>query len=560
MKSLFKLKPFEIIYFPVAPCNQGKPETITFVYYHLKGFEWDFHVDICDPNGIFLKRLAYVNDPKTEIDQHIQRVPKGFIFRNNWPFLLIETYLRKALKKLKFQQRTYDFDGFELKEDYKIRIINRTASIKFLKAPILNVPNPAPTVDLRFPKNDTFFYFNHSSAFPGSEIELRISGPTPALAGSLVNVVAPSDTLLKFEVQNVVEQEMTPYMFKLGCNWKASHILKLPENLPSGLYAIGLNDGQKTINCPLVVKSHLKSKILVVAATNTWQAYNYWGGGSIYDYFIKDGSRRERSHMVSFDRPNPEADPFKPTRSVNLDGQLLANAEVPLYKWLTKQKFTYNVISDEDLHNQGKVPDGTSLVILSNHSEYWTAPMYDALETHLKGGGHLLNLSGNAIYWKVVIKDNQMEVRKNHSMHTLIHEPGGNWASLGRPESSILGGSYTLKGWHTYAPYKILDQKHWLLEGTALKNGDLIGDGGKHFGPASGWECDKRDAYSPPNVEIIAKGTNPKNGGAEWMIHQRPEGGWVMTTSSISFNGALEDTIISKILLNYFKKIMLSPF
>src|SRR5205085_9867449 len=42
-------------------------------------------------------------------------------------------------------------------------------------------------------------------------------------------------------------------------------------------------------------------RLLVVQSAMTWQAYNDWGGGSLYDG--DDGSFGDRSLAVSFDRP-----------------------------------------------------------------------------------------------------------------------------------------------------------------------------------------------------------------------------------------------------------------
>jgi hypothetical protein len=559
INKLYVIKPYGLKFFPIEFDSKTKFETLIFFYYHLKGSEWDFYIDICDEHKNFLKRLAFSSNPKTEIDGFIQKIPKFFGFRWGYPFLFFETFLRHFFNKLRFSKRVYDLNALEIKDGYFIRVQNRTSSYKFIRQPFFNGCINNPKVNLQFPLDATHFYLNKVAAFPDETVSIKISSKKQILNAFLVNALFPEKRVLNFTINNACEQPYTAYMFRDGCNWKDTTTFHLPKNLISGLYAVGIDDGEKVLHAPLVVKSIEPKKILVLSATNTWQAYNFWGGASIYDYFVEDGTQRARSHIINFDRPNPEADPFKQTRSWKLDGQLLANAEVPIFKWLSDNKLDFHAFSDQDLHTLEVIPDKTELVILSNHSEYWSKPMYDALEKHLKRGGHLLNLSGNAIYWKVVIKDRKMEVRKDHSMHTLVHEPGGNWASLGRPESAILGSSYTLKGWHTYAPYKVINANHWLFEGLNVALGQLIGQEGKHFGPASGWECDKRDAFSPPNIEIIAKGTNPKHGGAEWMIHQRPEGGWVMTTSSITFNGALDDAIITGVLKNFFSKLQIHP-
>ena len=59
--------------------------------------------------------------------------------------------------------------------------------------------------------------------------------------------------------------------------------------------------------------------------------------------------------------------------------------------------------------------------------------------------------------------------------------------------------------------------EHWVFEGTALRKGDRFGTRMLHarYGDgASGHETDKISPSSPKNVELLAKGLNPDDGGA----------------------------------------------
>jgi hypothetical protein len=58
--------------------------------------------------------------------------------------------------------------------------------------------------------------------------------------------------------------------------------------------------GQRFV--PLTVRDDASRAALVVQnAVTTWQAYNLWGGRSLY--VGPDGSLETRSRVVSFDRP-----------------------------------------------------------------------------------------------------------------------------------------------------------------------------------------------------------------------------------------------------------------
>ena len=75
-------------------------------------------------------------------------------------------------------------------------------------------------------------------------------------------------------------------------------------------------------------------------------------------------------------------------------------------------------------------------------------------------------------------------------------------------------------------------------------------------GGASGHETDKRSASSPPNTRLLAKGTNPDEGGSEIIIHQPGEGA-VFSVGSITWVPALfTDEKVSKITNNVLKRFL----
>src|SRR5258707_9794418 len=75
------------------------------------------------------------------------------------------------------------------------------------------------------------------------------------------------------------------------------------EGWPEGAYLLRLdaaNGHQRYV--PMIVRSaNARGKLLMVHAVATWQAYNLWGGYSLYQG--PNGSYDTRSLVVSFDRP-----------------------------------------------------------------------------------------------------------------------------------------------------------------------------------------------------------------------------------------------------------------
>ena len=115
----------------------------------------------------------------------------------------------------------------------------------------------------------------------------------------------------------------------------------------------------------------------------------------------------------------------------------------------------------------------------------------------------------------------------------------------------------------TAAPFRVIDASHWVFAGTGLNNGDLFGHQTLHEripGGASGHETDKRSASSPANTVLLAKGTNPDEGGSEMVIHERDHGGAVFSVGSITWVAALfVDDAVSTITRNVLLKFAGRP-
>jgi hypothetical protein len=180
--------------------------------------------------------------------------------------------------------------------------------------------------------------------------------------------------------------------------------------------------------------------------------------------------------------------------------------------------------------------------------------MIDRLEAFLQGGGSVLNLSGNVVWWKVTLRGDQLECRKDRGVHTQTGERGGKWKDLGRPSGPILGVRSDPRGIHTFAPFRVLRPDHWLFRGAGLEEGDRIGVDGLNEGGASGGEEDKVDAQTPATAVHLAHGLNPGNGGADIVFFETPQGGGVLSAGSISFCGSLVvDPALQTLVLNFLK-------
>lgn len=408
-------------------------------------------------------------------------------------------------------------------------------------------------------------YTDKISYLPGEIVKLYAHTLSSKLEVELIHHLS-KDTVIR-TIKNVCskKQDYTSCSFKYGCNWSPSLYLKLAEDLPSGFYSLKLMSDKQIFYVSFIIRPTPSSpnKVLVLASTNTWQAYNSWGGASFYRFNNENPCNLKIAEFVNFHRPNYAVTP------ITANGAHLLNAELYVTKWLEQHQFNYDVISDDELDTDSTILQRYKVLIINAHAEYWTAAMYDHVENYVNHQGNLMYLSGNGMYWKVTKSGDTMECRKYREQHAQTGEKGGLWRDLHRPESAILGVQYDRKGIQTYAPYQVLLPNHWIFNGTNVSTGQLFGQysltGDIKGSGASGHETDRITSFSPTNTIVLAHGTNPSvpdstdfgAGGADMTFYEHPAGGGVFSVGSISFGGSLPvDSICSKITQNVLENFL----
>jgi hypothetical protein len=309
-------------------------------------------------------------------------------------------------------------------------------------------------------------------------------------------------------------QATPPDAWRDGCGWAESFNLSIPDGWPSGLYSARCTAESGTISdIVFVVRpgSGPRGDFAVLANTNTWNAYNAWGGQSKYSNGFK----------MSFERPNPGASPVD-------DGQVnhLTRAELWMLNWLEDQGYKFDVYSDLDFHQGIDGLASYKALILNTHPEYWTDGMRDALEAYLTSGGNLVYLGGNGLFERCVFEDGNASLLFWGGDPSLGRDR--NYfrnANPPRPERPTLGVAFIYNNYLTVsppAPYKVVNASHPVFAGTGLANDDLIGASGRN-GAASGWEIDVSDEGTAPDGEIVTPGetttaARPPRGCSCWRL------------------------------------------
>ncbi|MGB9754254.1 N,N-dimethylformamidase beta subunit family domain-containing protein [Roseiflexus castenholzii] len=261
---------------------------------------------------------------------------------------------------------------------------------------------------------------------------------------------------------------------------------------------------------------------------------------------------------LSFDRP--EIANSVPGNAHVLDpvpGRLassLAPAEWRLLGWLEREGFAYDLYADAQLHDGTLDLDAYAVLILGVHPEYWSRTMFERVKSWVdERGGKLMYLGGNGLNCEVEFLDSATMRCKTQLLSSDgslgMRDPQrpdvyfeSRFHATVAPEASLLGVVTTDAGIMTAAPYRVVKADHWVFEGTGLQNGDIFGAQSLHErcpGGASGHETDKMSASSPAGTDLLAKGLNPDNGGAEMASYTTSSGGSVFSVGSITWPLAL---------------------
>jgi hypothetical protein len=340
----------------------------------------------------------------------------------------------------------------------------------------------------------------------------------------------------------------------------------------------------------VVAPAQPQAAVAVLASDLTWNAYNNFGGRSNYIHADElppappVNSRQEIKRYtepdhqtwgcasyapLSFDRPEPinHVD-FGEAVTDPIEGRAachVAPAEWRLLGWLEREGFSYDLYAETQL-DQGVLDlSAYRVLVLGPHPEYWTRRMYERVKAWIfEEGGRLMYLGGNGLNCEVELPGDGSMICHNTQIRGLWPaDMGGAESRFARrheSEAHLLGVVFNPSGIMTAAPYRVVDPSHWALEGTWLREGDQFGKQSLHRrcpGGASGHETDKISPRSPPNVQLLAKGLNPDNGGAEMVFFETSSGGAVFAAGSICYVSALlVDELVSQITGNVLRRLL----
>ena len=174
----------------------------------------------------------------------------------------------------------------------------------------------------------------------------------------------------------------------VDCNWQQSLQIQTGSSWVSGVYLAKLTASDGSVGyVPFVVRDDSSNAdILYQVPVTTWEAYNGYGGKSLYDYNSPGG----RASKVSFNRPfdGTGADPF-------------FNGDLNMIEFLEEQGYNVTYATSVDTQANPSLMTNHKVFLSNFHDEYWSMQMRNNITTWRDQGKNLAFFDSNNVYWQI---------------------------------------------------------------------------------------------------------------------------------------------------------------
>jgi hypothetical protein len=314
-------------------------------------------------------------------------------------------------------------------------------------------------------------YASTTSAAAGDTIGFHVSGDCPTVRLRFYRQA--TEPALVHEVDGLVPENVPvpDSAWINGCGWPTLYTLTVPPEWRSGMYYVEMvpSDGGENRFISFVVRQEGPPRsVLIVSAVNTYQAYNAFGGKSLYDYNSPGG----RAPKVTFDRPyDSHAGLGQP------------QFETPFVRWFERAGFAADYATDVDIALRPEVLDGHRLLLVVGHNEYWSRSMYNTAQAFADSGGNIGVFGGNTCYWQARYESGGRTLVCYKSLddpilQTQVDAVTVQWRAplVRRPECVLFGVMYPNCAGTAEDSMLFAHPYAWITEGLEDQVGQRFGD------------------------------------------------------------------------------------
>jgi 6-phosphogluconolactonase (cycloisomerase 2 family) len=315
---------------------------------------------------------------------------------------------------------------------------------------------------------------------------------------------------------------------EVDAGWSVTDRLRLPRSWVTGYYlaifqvTAGPDAGQTGFT-PFIVQAPVgdRSQILVQVPTNTWEAYNEWGGEDLYT--------SPRAVKVSFNRPYQHRHLFR--------------WEYPLVRFLERSGDDVTYVTDDDVDRDPGILLDHRLDMTAGHGEYWTRAERDGWGAARAHGVNLAFMGANTAYWQVRYQDDDRTMVSYKSLRD--PEPDRALKTIqfrdltpARPECELLGEQYAAADSEDgqYFDYKVTAagaSDPWFA-GSGLRTGSLL-DG------VVGFEFDSvQPSCHVPPLTALLHWSGARSMAADAVRYRACSGSEVFDAGSLFFSWGLD--------------------
>ncbi len=334
----------------------------------------------------------------------------------------------------------------------------------------------------------------------------------------------------------------------IECQWTNPYVLTVPLDWVSGYYLAKLTGsrGKQSYIIFVVREDSRPSTFLMQASVTTWQAYNNWGGRSMYPFNSNPGLAAK----VSFNRPYAVSGQASGAAGVGA-GEFLNNFQLEttppgfeynMVRFLEREGYDVAYATDVDTHENGALLLLHKSFLIVGHDEYWSMAMRNNVIAARDKGVNIGVFASDTSMWQIRFETSPATGAPDRTQvcYKSIFDPVSGptqtvmWRDLGMPEESFIGVQFTADPVHV--DVQVTNTSHWVFAGTGLHDGDKLPG-------LLGYEGDDMFFNSPPNITILgsSSGLPAYANNYKMTIYTAASGAYVFAAGTMQFSWGLDD-------------------